>query len=475
MKCLIYCHERGTDWIKQYFSDATPYMVRIGNKPLLEFYIEFCVLNKVKDVFIIKESGSSSEIEDYCGNGSKWDINITYLSLGKEHALNKIICTREKLFSNDSLLIFNGFFFLQYKKSHINEDFLPQQGSWQNLTDTGQGLMFLNRSYYSLSMLDDGDGKDLKHFDGKHIVNARKLDSLKAYYDLNMEMVKGAARDYIMPSYSNENGVFIGQNVEIPFNSNVEKPIILGDNIHFKRGTEIGPGAIIGSNSLVDTETSIKDSVIYRDTYIGAKLEIANKIIYKRRLIDPENGAVIDIVDDFLLAEVHNDLISIFANWVIEMLLLILLFVIQLPFFILLRPFVGAYYNKELFWTDKSGTRKMFVSTFTRKTASKANKLFIKLSLHKFHLLPFCFTRKLRLVGASPRYANGKALQNIRELSEYHPAIFPYSDLYTNKGDEASRQVNEMFYAENSSLQMNVAIFFKTLIYNFFGTVNGKK
>ena len=79
MKCLIYCREHGMEWIHRYFSDAEAYMLHIGNKPLLEFFIEFCVLNEVKDVHIAQKT-PANEIEDYFGDGSKWDMNLNYSS-----------------------------------------------------------------------------------------------------------------------------------------------------------------------------------------------------------------------------------------------------------------------------------------------------------------------------------------------------------------------------------------------------------
>jgi len=79
MKCLIYCREHGMEWIRRYFSDAEAYMLHIGNKPLLEFFIEFCVLNEVKDVHIAQKT-PANEIEDYFGDGSKWDMNLNYSS-----------------------------------------------------------------------------------------------------------------------------------------------------------------------------------------------------------------------------------------------------------------------------------------------------------------------------------------------------------------------------------------------------------
>ena len=468
MKCLIYCQEQEMDWLRHYFSDAEPYMLHIGNKPLLEFFIEFCVLNEAKDVYIAMSSWGD-EINEYLGDGSKWDINLHYIRADEESKLEGVLNSNKKLFAKDALLVFNGFFFLQYKKSHLSNSFLPQDSDWQNLNKTGQGLLFLK------SPCSYKKSKKLKHFEGKRFLLSKELNSIKNYFDINMDMVAGAARNYIMPTYNSERGVFIGQNVEIMYESEITKPIIIGDNVQLKRRSCIGPSVIIGSDSLIDSDTHVHNSIIYCNSYIGTKLEINNKIVYKRRLIDPDSGDMIHIVDDFLVSEVRNDLLTSVMTRILEVILICFLFCLQLPFYLILRPMVKCSYEKMAIWRDGSGLRQTSIKRFISQADTNPNKLFIKFSLHKFHLLFWCVTRRLRLIGSAPQEANSEGLLNVQELSNYRPAAFSYSDMYGCERDKERRQVHEVFYAKHTTLALNGAIFFKTLIFNFFGTVYDKR
>jgi Nucleotidyl transferase len=468
MKCLIYCHEKGAEWTHRYFSDADPYMLPIGNKPLLEFFVEFCSLNDIKDIYIAQKN-NSEEVKTYFEDGTRWNINLDYISFDGDPGLEEFISSNKELFNEDSLLVFNGFFFLQYKKSYLLDSFIPQDKSWKSLSKSENGLLFLKKpcSYSQKSRL--------KNFESNHLLQAKNIDSVKAYFDLNMDMVVGAARNYVMPSYNNEKGVFIGQNVEIMYDCEITKPIILADNIQLKRRSRIGPSAIIGSNSLIDSDTTVRNSVICSNSYIGTQLEIDNKIIYKRCLIDPDSGEMIHIIDDFLLAEVNNDLFTSIVSRLIEMIFILLLFIIQLPLYIIVRPWLKGFYEKVEVWRDKGGVRRMNIKRFVPKYTTKANKLFMKCSLDKFVLLPLCMTRKLRLIGSAPREANKESLHNISELSSYRPSAFSYSDMYGYEYNDEKRQVNELFYAKHASIALDIAIFFKTLIFNFFGNVNARR
>jgi len=192
-------------------------------------------------------------------------------------------------------------------------------------------------------------------------------------------------------------------------------------------------------------------------------------------VIDPYTGDMIHIVDDFLLSEVRNDLITSVMSRVFEVFLIVFLFCLQLPLYLILRPFIGGKYRKIEIWQDKSGTRKSTIKIFTYKVNTRSNKLFLKFSLHKFHLLFLCMTRRLQLIGSAPQEATKEALQNIRELSNYRPSVFSYSDMYGYEYGDKRRQVAEVYYAKHVTIGLNLAIFFKTLIFNFFRIVNVKK
>ena len=108
MKCLIYCRPEGAEWTREYFSDAEPYLLRIGNKPLLEFFIEFCALNEIREVYLARDD-SAQEVGSYFEDGSKWDIELKYLDTDYAAGLEKVL-KRFKELTEDSLLVFNGFF-----------------------------------------------------------------------------------------------------------------------------------------------------------------------------------------------------------------------------------------------------------------------------------------------------------------------------------------------------------------------------
>ncbi|MFA7232353.1 MAG: hypothetical protein WC071_13860, partial [Victivallaceae bacterium] len=77
MKCLINCRVKHSEWSRKYFYGINPYMLKIANKPLLEYFVEFCALSGVKEIRFVMEDSDTS-VESFFQEGGKWDLKITY-------------------------------------------------------------------------------------------------------------------------------------------------------------------------------------------------------------------------------------------------------------------------------------------------------------------------------------------------------------------------------------------------------------
>ncbi|MFA7230800.1 MAG: hypothetical protein WC071_05980, partial [Victivallaceae bacterium] len=384
--------------------------------------------------------------------------------------IEAIIERNRQLLSGDDMLVINGFFFLHYDK-HVQSILLKENtGKISLKCADGRGIYFLSRENVPLSweniVFDEYTENDL---------TITPLDAVKDIYDLNMMMVLGgAAEKYIMPSYNNEEGVFIGQNVEIMRECDISKPVILGNNIQLKNFSKIGPGAIIGDNTLVDSNTTIENSVIYGDSYIGSELEINRKIIYKRRIIDPETGEVLDIVDHFLVSEINNRFFKEFFTVMLHFITALIMLVCMLPLYILLRPFAGKPDVECEFWADKSGAHRIKIHLFSSSKPKLFRKLFIKFSLDKYRLILLALLGRIGLVGNRMIPATNEDLQFIAELQHYHTAVFSFSGMLGHDDDEFQSRIDELYYSHHSNLILDIKIIVQSLVFRLFRHINGK-
>jgi acetyltransferase-like isoleucine patch superfamily enzyme len=441
MKCIINCRSTSCTWVDKYFPGIPAYMLKIADKPLLEYYIDLCSVLSIKEVRIVMYE-SYSEIEEYFQTGAKWGLDISYGLSGKNDHLKEII-NKNRSFAKDSrLLIIDGFLFINYDKNKDHSAF----------SDADCNVIITDKN---------STGKDNDHsFFLSEDISIRNLASIKDYYDISQDLLKLYPNNFVLPGYNDDDKLFIGRNVKIPENTNIEKPAVIGNNVLFKQHVTIGAGAIIGDNVLIDANTIIKDSIIYDGSYIGANLEIKGKIVNKCILIDPESDAKTTVPDHFLISPVNSGLMKKISSRVLNFIFAFVFLLFSLPVYILLSPFylLSGEANialKNCYASGRLTVRKL--RFFNVDKSGIAGKIFCRLSLDKLPLLLSVFKGNLCIAGNTPLPVSLHSKKLIRAMKQYRPAVFTYSESLgsTAVNEKTVNEINELYYSCNSSLILN--------------------
>jgi glucose-1-phosphate thymidylyltransferase len=302
-------------------------LLPIANKPMSEYCIESMKDAGVTEIAIIVGGIGSNKVREYYGDGEKFNVNITYVKqdepLGISHAIN--LCrsfignekflvflgdniiqrnigdfANEFLKSNDDASILlcevdnpsrfgiadiddgkitkimekpkdpptnfavTGIYFLTPKIFEIIENLKP---SWRNeleITDALQILLSQNNkiSYHIITdyWKDTGTPED--------IINANKaiLENKKSYFFGEKD------NDVLLNGH-----VLVGKGTKILGKSQIQGPVILGDNCIIENA-RIGPNSSIGDNSKI-TQSDIENSIIMSDCVINNSIKIRNSII----------------------------------------------------------------------------------------------------------------------------------------------------------------------------------------------------
>lgn len=100
---------------------------------------------------------------------------------------------------------------------------------------------------------------------------------------------------FTLPGYSAENGVYLGHNVVLEHGTEVKPPVLLEDNIWCARNVTLAGDVIVESGAFIGEGAYLKRTLVCADTYIGTGLDLTDKIVVGRRIIDPASGAWTDI------------------------------------------------------------------------------------------------------------------------------------------------------------------------------------
>lgn len=461
MKTFIICDTRQCAWIRQYFYDVHPYMIRIANKPLLEYMAEFAVLAGATEIdFVI--DGHHDGIEHYFNDGSRWNIPIGYIYAARGDHIGSIFRRHSCDCGEHGLLIINGLFFLHYNKTFNYAAAMASDSlNHRRATADGRGLHLIRRECLNLNW-------DSLPFavDPFPDVAISPIDNIRHIFDLNMEMVRGDAENYTMLSFNNEKDVYIGQNVEFTRDCAIIPPVIIGSDVQL-RDSRIGPSAIIGDNTLVDTGSIVENSVIYSNSYIGSSLEFQNKIVYKRKIADPHSGAAIDIVDDFLVTEIDHNIIKQFLTVEIQSLYAMIIAAMLIIPFILMYPLGGRLFRKSRRLKDKNSETTITIPAYVPDRSNFLRRLFWKFSLDKLPLVIRALKGQLRLVGNRPLTDLPENRELIRELNSYQPGAFSYSEM-RGHDNGMPMHIDELYYSRHHNLAMDAGIIIKTMILRLF-------
>ncbi|MCD4651521.1 MAG: hypothetical protein K8S56_07030, partial [Candidatus Cloacimonetes bacterium] len=237
MKALMFSPGADTKWLQNYFPHVNPYLLKIANKPLLEYFIDFCVLQHISEIRLVT-GHHDTELEAYFGDGDKWGVELTYGLAKPKDTMKRVMLKNAAFCRNSELLIFYGYFFLHYNKNEPKYPFIINEAKDRSIGDDNSSLIILStREEQEWRVVIPLEFDKLK---------LTSLESVRTYYRISMSILKEESSQYVLPGYSNEEGVFIGRNVTYPMSMFPEKPLMFGDNVQLKDNTSIGPNTILG-------------------------------------------------------------------------------------------------------------------------------------------------------------------------------------------------------------------------------------
>lgn len=450
MKCIIHCPAGSTGWIQTFFPDYPPYLLKFGNKPYLEFLIDFCILSGIKEIRLVTDI-PVPEVYRHFGRGQQFGVKLSYASMPPSSHFKKIIQKNMAFIDGDDLLILSGMIWLNYDKQKVKPlqiDRSELHGHMQTLRD---GWLLIGKDH-----IETFPDEFKPEFGETRMFDVFCVDSIQSFYQQNMRLVYEQTAQYNLPGYGDSQSFVIGRDVAIPPTAEVITPIIIGNSVQLGKNTKIGSGVIIGDNSLIDNNATLHNTVIMGNSYIGCNLELDSKICYRNYLIDPDKQIKIDIIDEFLLTPIVKA-----GYWkcsLMQSLSALLMMVLYFVPFIILRPFARLKAEETDCFMTQQQQRRLKLHLFLCPPRTFFGRCFMRLSLDCYHLLPLAVAGHLRLVGSYILPVNEENRRTLKQFPDYAPGIFSYSAYLNHDKDPFQREMDELYYIYHASFGMNLKI-----------------
>lgn len=458
LKAILFCPTNGDTWLKRYFPNHPAYLLPFANKPAIEFALDFCFLSGIREVRIISDEESAALRTQY-RRGELQGMDISYGGVFHAKSVKQVLTHNKSFCSGSDILFFSGFFLPEYdKRTPIELQIGADEIKGRTCEDGISAWYLIGRN-----KLNDLPG-DWSGFHDEGPVHGAPVQGIRDYYLHNMRLAGSDIEKYNLPGFSEGKNSFVGRSVQIPGSARVKPPVILGNGIEFGRGVQAGPNIIVGDNCVIDNRTAIRNTIVLGNTYIGRNLELDGKICCGNHIIDPESGISIDISNESVVSDLEPDEYGRCPLHQRFMALLLLLF--QTPLYAILRPFLEFHATLVECLTGHGGKRTVPLHGYVLPRESLAGKLFRKLTLDKYHLLPYAAAGKMRLIGNLLLEATEHNELFIRDLPGYAPGVFSYSEYLGHENEPYQLELDEQYYAYAMNCWFNIKILMGILRHN---------
>ncbi|NTW52132.1 MAG: NDP-sugar synthase [Chlorobiaceae bacterium] len=455
MKTLLAIREREYEWVQQAFPSIHPLLLPICNKPFTEFLIDFAILAGSTEIRLLSD-GPLGKVEDYCEDGSRWGIKLSYGHLQAEDSLPELLNKSRKFCTDDRIMIISGFSFIHYDKQLGYANFMSLMPAGTCASCPGGNI--------TLAGPPETSAQELPALP----LTLMPLNQIESYFRISMETLETGAARYVLPGYGNEPGCAIGRNVVISKSSEIIKPVSIGNNVQILSGAVIGPGAIIGNNVIVDKESTVKSGIILDNTYIGEHLEINGRIATGNTLIDPARGASIAMEDPHLLSGIRSaDKRGSAIRKTVHLLAAAILVALQLIPFLLLFPLLKLLgrWKSGMAICHGAGHGKSFTLPTTLITGNgPLASLASSLSLDRLPLLLRIFTGQLAIIGSTPVPVTLETVVLPGEHQGYRPAVFSYAEAEEWPVNDSDAAIVERYFIVHSTPLKDISMTLKALL-----------
>jgi glucose-1-phosphate thymidylyltransferase len=316
-------------------------LVPIANKPVLHYIIEDIKNAGITEIGIIVgyTKDRIQKIIDSCGDGSKWNVKITYIEQDAPRGLAHAVSITKDFIKDDNFVVYLGDnilkeginnFVEKFKKSNAEASILlcnvdnPQkygvavlegnevinveekpENPKSNLAIVGVYL-FKKNIFDIIKQVNPGKGGELQLTDAIEIMinsNDHKVEAhiVTGWWDdtgttgavlranhLVLADLEEKRYGEIEEGVSITGKVSIGKNSIIKEGSVIKGPIIIGNNCKIGPNSYVGPYTSIGDNTEI-TNGEIESSIIVGDCKINFNQKIVNSLIGRHSKLIYEN------------------------------------------------------------------------------------------------------------------------------------------------------------------------------------------
>jgi acetyltransferase-like isoleucine patch superfamily enzyme len=133
----------------------------------------------------------------------------------------------------------------------------------------------------------------------------------QSYSDLletTQRVMNGEGPGLLVTGRVTDANVWLGRNVSLHPSARIEPPVYVGSDCDIGACVSLGPYVAIESNCVLDRACSVRNSLVFGNTYVGEALELDNVVATAKRIANARYDVAVPIPDEFLLGSLKVEL-----------------------------------------------------------------------------------------------------------------------------------------------------------------------
>lgn len=128
-----------------------------------------------------------------------------------------------------------------------------------------------------------------------------RVDSPELYLTAQRSVMRASLADYLTVERELLPQVWCHRNVTLHPSVKLEGPVLIGENTRVAAGVTLGPFTVIGANCYIDRNSSLRDSCVFPNVYVGEGLDAHGLIIDSNTVHNIRLNAKLQIKDDLVV------------------------------------------------------------------------------------------------------------------------------------------------------------------------------
>lgn len=252
MRGIINCSGGAGSWAAEYFPGCDPYMLKVANKALLEYYVDLMLLAGVDSLALVA-SGDGGEARRHFGGGERWDLEISYIRSDTDTGVDELLSGCRDFIGDEDVLVISGCVFLDYdcRGHYFNLDFIQESSSLTD--DHGNGLFVYRNGREGAGLSDSGEFP---------LLGVRSICGLEDYLSVNLGVLDGNLEHYILPGRMLGKGVVAAAAYGGDVTECFRSPVVVGGGLRMGEGAGIGPWVVCGNGVEIGAGARVRNAVI---------------------------------------------------------------------------------------------------------------------------------------------------------------------------------------------------------------------